>query len=130
MIGLKMTLGALALPPNESPSSSRIAQHQLLLKIDPIRRIRRNRRLASGLAQKLEQLGALGMREHIVQAAPVGPSQKLTHNEGNRRLQLAEQLGGLALNAKPVDGPAALFFHEDLTEPKLKLFDLHERQCA
>ena len=103
MIGLKMTLGALALPPNESPSAPRIAQHQLLLKIDPIRRIRRNGMLATGLAQKLEQLGSLRVREHIVVTAPVGSSQIRVHNEGNRHLQLAEQLVRQALNCVPVD---------------------------
>jgi hypothetical protein len=92
MIGLKMTLGALALPPNESPSASRIAQHQLLLKIDPIRRIRRNGMPATGLAQKLEQLGALRVREYIVLTAPIGSSQIRVHNEGDRHLHSPDRL--------------------------------------
>ena len=77
-----------------------------------------------------EQLRPLRVREYIVLTAPVGSSQILIHNEGNRHLQLAEQLIRPALNRVPVDGPAALFFREDLTEPKLQLVDLHGRQCA
>ena len=86
--------------------------------------------LATGLAQKLEQLGALRVREYIVLTAPIGSSQIRVHNEGDRHLQLAEQLVRLARYQVPVHGPVALFFREDPPEPKLQLVDLHAACCA
>jgi hypothetical protein len=57
----------------------------------------------------MQQLCALGMREHIVLTPPVDSSQIRIDNEGNRHLQLAEQLVRLALNAMPVYRRVALF---------------------
>jgi hypothetical protein len=57
--------------------------------------------------------------------APVGSSQILINNEGDRHLQLAAQLVRKARYVVPVHGRVALFFREDLTQPKLKLVDLH-----
>jgi hypothetical protein len=76
-------------------------------------------------AQKVQQLAALRMREDSILSAPVGASQKLVHDEGDRHLQLAEQLVRKTGDALPVDGPVALFFREDLTEPQFELVDLH-----
>lgn len=76
-------------------------------------------------AQKLQQLAALRVRVNTVLLAPVGASQILVHNEGDRHLQLAEQLGRTQLDDAPVHGPVTLFFREDLTQPELQLVDLH-----
>lgn len=76
-------------------------------------------------AEEVQQLAAQRVRINSVVTAPVGPSQILVYNEGYRHLQLAEQLTRATLNRVPVHGPVALFFCEDLTEPKLELVDLH-----
>ena len=48
--------------------------------------------LATGLAQKLGQLGALRVREYIVLTAPIGSSQIRVHNEGDRHLHSPDRL--------------------------------------
>ena len=73
----------------------------------------------------MQELAALRVRVHAVQTALLGSSQILVHNEGKRHLQLAKQLVRTARSIVPVDGLAALFFREDLTEPPLELVDLH-----
>lgn len=79
------------------------------------------------IAQEVQQLAALRMRIDSIFAASVGTSQILVHNQGDRHLQLAEQLVRTQLDYAPVHGRLALFFREDLTEPKLQLVDLHDR---
>jgi hypothetical protein len=67
----------------------------------------------SAYAQELQQLRALRMRENIVLATPVRSSKIRIHNEGNRHLQLAEQLVRKAPHAKPIDRFVALLHRED-----------------
>ena len=70
-------------------------------------------------AQKVQQLAALCVRVNTVLLAPVGSSQILINNEGDRHLQLAAQLVRKARYVVPVHGRVALFFREDLTQPEL-----------
>ena len=70
-------------------------------------------------AQKMEQLAPLRVPENTILAAPARPSQILIHDERDRQLQLAEQRVRQPFDPGPVRRSAALFFREDLTEPKL-----------
>ena len=77
--------------------------------------------------QELHQLAALCASKHHVPPAPLKASQIIVHNDRDRHPQLAEQSMRLALHPLPVDGPVALFFREDMTEPNLQLVSIHVR---